>query len=328
VKRFSLVGAVAVAAALMIASSGASAATFSNPASITIPTGGPPDFGVAKADPYPSVISVSGIPGSVVSARATLNEVSHDFPSDIATLLVAPGGQDTNLMSGVCGDYPYSLTGQTFTFDDAASASVPSPSFPPPEPACESGTYKPTVHGKPKFPAPAPPGNDPPPPGAETTKAMSALNGSPANGTWQLFVIDQASLHCCAAGMGMIAGGWSLELQTTATAGAGAGAAASVAKCAGRAATKTGTAGPDQIVGTPGPDVIAALGGNDNVSGLAGKDVICGGKGKDKLRGGPGKDTLLGQAGKDKLKGGGAKDICKGGKGNDSAAKCEVEKSI
>jgi hypothetical protein len=26
--------------------------------------------------------------------------------------------------------------------------------------------------------------------------------------------------------------------------------------------------------------------------------------------------------------GGGAKDICKGGKGNDSAAKCEVEKSI
>jgi hemolysin type calcium-binding protein len=263
----------------------------------------------------------------VVSARATLIEISHDWPSDIATLLVAPGGQDTNLMSGVCGDgqpFGYTLTGETFTFDDAASASVPSPSFP--DPMCESGTYKPTVKGKPKFPAPAPPGNDPPPPGAETTAAMSALNGSPANGTWQLFVLDQvSSFEHGAPSSGMIAGGWSLELQTAAT--AGAGAAVSAAKCAG-AATKTGTAGPDQIVGTPGPDVIAALGGNDSVSGLGGKDVVCGGAGRDKLKGGPGKDTLKGGPGKDTLKGGPGNDVCKGGKGNDSGAGCEVEKSV
>jgi hypothetical protein len=100
------------------------------------------------------------------------------------------------------------------------------------------------------------------------------------------------------------------------------------ATCKGKPATIIGTSGDNLLTGTNGPDVIAALGGNDKASGLAGNDLICGGAGKDTLKGGPGADSLLGQAGKDKLKGGGAKDICKGGKGNDSAAKCEVEKSI
>jgi hypothetical protein len=98
--------------------------------------------------------------------------------------------------------------------------------------------------------------------------------------------------------------------------------------CKGQRLTIAGTNGPDNIVGTSARDVIAALAGNDNASGLGGNDLICGGSGKDKLKGGAGRDKLLGQKGKDKLKGGGAKDICKGGKGNDSAAKCEVEKSI
>jgi hypothetical protein len=98
--------------------------------------------------------------------------------------------------------------------------------------------------------------------------------------------------------------------------------------CKGQSLTGVGTDGPDEIVGTPNRDVIAALGGKDKVSGLAGKDLICGGKGKDTLRGGRNKDKLLGQGGKDKLVGGSGKDICKGGKKDDTAKKCEVEKSI
>jgi Ca2+-binding RTX toxin-like protein len=100
------------------------------------------------------------------------------------------------------------------------------------------------------------------------------------------------------------------------------------ATCKGQQATIIGTSGNDVRTGTPGRDVMVGQGGNDSLSGLAGKDLLCGGSGKDKLKGGAGSDTLLGQAGKDTLKGGGAKDVCKGGKGNDSAAKCEVEKSI
>ena len=98
--------------------------------------------------------------------------------------------------------------------------------------------------------------------------------------------------------------------------------------CKGQQLTDVGTDGPDEIVGTPERDVISALGGKDEVSGFGGKDLICGGKGKDTLRGGKSKDKLYGQAGKDKLRGGGGKDRCVGGKKDDSAKKCEFEKSI
>jgi hypothetical protein len=98
--------------------------------------------------------------------------------------------------------------------------------------------------------------------------------------------------------------------------------------CKGQPATIVGTNGSDVRTASPGRDVIAGLGGNDTLSGLAGNDLICGGKGKDRLKGGGGKDKLLGQAGKDNLQGGGAKDVCTGGKGDDTASKCEVEKSI
>jgi len=303
--RTRLIGSALCAGVVaLLAPVGASAATFSNTTPITIPDSGP-------ADPYPSAISVTGLPGVVTNVRATLVDISHTYPSDIAVLLAAPSGQATPLMASVCGTSSTPLEGVTFTFDDAA------PDFLPVDEQCESGTYKPTIEGKAKFPAPAPPGPGPHPSGSYSTAAMSLLNGSPANGDWKLFVFDQAG-----GDEGEIAGGWSLDLTASApTTQAGA-------TYAGRAATITGTAGADQLTGTAASDVIAALGGNDRVSGLGGRDLICGGSGKDKLKGGPGRDTLLGQAGKDKLRGGGGKDVCKGGKGNDTASKCEVEKSI
>ena len=98
-------------------------------------------------------------------------------------------------------------------------------------------------------------------------------------------------------------------------------------KCAGVAATKTGTPGADVIKGTPKRDVIAALGGRDTVRSLGGNDLICGGsgndrvfagKGKDKLRGDTGADKLNGGSGNDDLRGGKGRDVLKGGKGRDS----------
>jgi Ca2+-binding RTX toxin-like protein len=102
-----------------------------------------------------------------------------------------------------------------------------------------------------------------------------------------------------------------------------------VAKCAGKLATQTGTAGPDRIKGTPKRDVIAALGGRDIVRSLGGNDLICGGKGHDKLLGGKGRDilrgednadTLFGGPEKDKLLGGRGRDTLKGGPGKDALA--------
>jgi Ca2+-binding RTX toxin-like protein len=145
------------------------------------------------------------------------------------------------------------------------------------------------------------------------------------------------------------------ETQDTNTASCPTPAATAALTCRGAQATIVGTEGNDVRTGTPGRDVMLGLGGNDTLSGLAGNDVICGAKGNDKLNGGKGKDTLLGQkgndklnggkgkdtlsgkkgkdtlkggGGNDKLKGGGGRDLCIGGKANDSASKCEVEKSI
>jgi RTX calcium-binding nonapeptide repeat (4 copies) len=89
------------------------------------------------------------------------------------------------------------------------------------------------------------------------------------------------------------------------------------ARCAGKAATIAGTAGPDSLRGTPGPDVIAGLGGNDTISGLGGNDTVCGGGGNDTIAGGPGNDRLYGELGNDTLNGGPGNDTLVGGPGVD-----------
>jgi hypothetical protein len=291
-RRFLLASAVG-ASILVAGSTNAPASTFSNRTPIAISNDAP-------ATPYPSTIFVSGVPGTVVEVVVTFDGISHNFPSDIETLFVGPGGQGTNLMSNVCGDLMTPLTEQILTFDDLASQSLPLSG------PCPSGTYKPSKHPTfdPTFSPPAPAG-------PQGTAALAALNGGPANGTWRLFVQDNAGPDPPPRSIA----GWTLEVLTD-------------AKCAGRAATITGTARPDQLTGTPGPDVILGFAGNDRIRGLGGKDVICGGKGKDKLTGGKGGDRLLGQKGRDRLNGGKGRDVCRGGPGSDFAFACEVKRSI
>jgi hypothetical protein len=89
-------------------------------------------------------------------------------------------------------------------------------------------------------------------------------------------------------------------------------------RCAGRVATRVGTAGRDVIRGTAGRDVIVAKGGRDVVRGLGGNDVICGGGGPDRLFGGAGRDLLIGQGGADVLRGGPGRDVLRGGAGRNS----------
>jgi subtilisin-like proprotein convertase family protein len=174
----------------------AGAATFSNPAAITIPAG------PAAATPYPSPIAVSGLSGTVTAVTVTLNGVSHTFPDDIGVLLVGPAGQSVMLMHDVGADL--NISGISLTFDDAAAGSLPNST------QIAAGTYKPTVGtaamsegltGPP--PAPAPP--------APTGTAMSVYNGTSPNGTWNLFVYDDTSTDS-----GSISGGWTLNITTNA----------------------------------------------------------------------------------------------------------------
>jgi len=176
--------------------------TFSNTAAITINDSFVPP---TTADPYPSPITVSGVTGTVTKVTVTLHGFSHPGPSDVDILLVGPGGQMLILMSDAGGSGGgCAAVGLDLTFDDAAAAAMTD--CPPP---LATGSYKPTNLapnagdiGADAFPAPAPPG-------PYTATALSVFNGLNPNGTWNLFVVDDASLDA-----GSISGGWSLSIES------------------------------------------------------------------------------------------------------------------
>src|ERR1043166_1700266 len=102
--RFSVLVLVAISAALVVPVVSRADQTFSNTTGININDSD--GTGPAAADPYPSQISVSGIPGNVTAVTATLNGFTHFCPQDVDVLLVGPTGADTVLMSdaGDCQD--------------------------------------------------------------------------------------------------------------------------------------------------------------------------------------------------------------------------------
>lgn len=163
-----------------------------NAGAITIPAAGTGAATGAPSSPYPSAINVAGIAGTVTKVTATITNFSHTFPSDVDILLVGPGGQTALLMSDVGGGTD--AVNATLTFDDAGA---------PIGATVVSGTFSPTNSGAGDlFPAPAPIG-------PYSNTALSVFNGVNPNGTWSLYVVDDAGID-----VGSIAGGWSLNFTT------------------------------------------------------------------------------------------------------------------
>jgi uncharacterized delta-60 repeat protein len=75
-----------------------------------------------NASPYPSLISVSGLGGTLLKATVTLTNLTHDYLPDVDALVVDPGGSNTLIMANVPTNAVsgYGAAGVTFTFDDAA----------------------------------------------------------------------------------------------------------------------------------------------------------------------------------------------------------------
>ncbi len=154
------------------------------------------------ASPYPSTITVSGISGRVANVSVMLSGLTHSYPDDIDILLVGPNGQSVVLMSdaGLGGNPQSSLVNASLIFDDHAIANLPD----------NAGiipfiVYKPTdfeVNNS-EFAAPAPAG-------PHSTTFNGAFNGIDPNGTWSLYVQDDASPDAGSLGS------WSLSITTTA----------------------------------------------------------------------------------------------------------------
>jgi len=178
--------------------------TFSNPASMTIP-----DYAPTPPPPVSSQIAVAGMVGNVTDLSVKLNGVTHTWPADIDVLLVGPGGQSMLLMSDIGGSVD--LTGQAYVLSDAAASSLATGNVLNP-----TGSYRPTnftdTTGTDVFAAPAPAGpyGSPAPTGSATLASVFA--GTPANGTWTLYVRDDAIQD-----LGSLADGWELSITTAAT---------------------------------------------------------------------------------------------------------------
>jgi subtilisin-like proprotein convertase family protein len=171
--------------------SGPTTETFSNAAAITVP-GGAPAATSGTASPYPATINVTGVSGNISDLNVRLSAITHTFPDDIDVLLVGPQGQAVVLMSDTGGSVD--LAGVTLTFDQSTGTSLPDATV------IATGTYLPTNIGDgDPFDAPAPAG--------PYNQTLEVFNGTNPNGTWRLFVDDDAG-----SDIGVIGAGWSLEI--------------------------------------------------------------------------------------------------------------------
>ncbi len=161
--------------------------TFNVPGALTISDNAP-------TQPYPVNINVSGMTGTVSKVALKLNGLTHTYPADIDIMLVGPAGQKVLLMSDAGG--AADINNATLTFDTAATVAVPQNA------AIATGTYMPTNYGAADaFPAPAP---------AEPyATSLSVFNGTAANGTWKLYMLDDE-----ASDAGQILNGVSLTVTT------------------------------------------------------------------------------------------------------------------
>ncbi len=160
--------------------------SFTNTTSIVIPDSG-------ASAPYPSVINVAGLDGTLGNVTVTLRNLTHTWTRDIDVLLVGPGGQALILCSDAGNG---GVNNVTFTLADSAALALPL------NPLLNNTAYQPGNFLPAEiFPAPAP--------AAPYGTNFAVFHGQPYNGTWSLYVFDGGP-----GDRGSFAGGWSLTLTT------------------------------------------------------------------------------------------------------------------
>jgi subtilisin-like proprotein convertase family protein len=147
-----------------------------------------------QAVPYPSAIAVTGLANGIITdVNLILEDFTHQYVGDVDILLSNGDGRRALVMSDVSED---PITSIDLTLDDEAAASVP-------ENRPASGIFQPTdltdPSGPDTFAAPAP--------APDGSMALSTFDGANPNGTWQLFVMDDAG-----GGDHGDLGGWALQI--------------------------------------------------------------------------------------------------------------------
>jgi subtilisin-like proprotein convertase family protein len=197
VSRQALVGLLAVLAAVGVATPtrAQTVNTFTNSTVIVITDN-------ANATPFPSSITVAGQTGVISHVRVRLNLISHAAPLDLTIWLVGPNFATVPLLARP----PTSqLSSANLEFDECAPRTMAYPGAPSifnTMPALPSGRYRPGIYpaaGVASFPNPT----------GEFPTRLTSLEGIQGNGTWSLYVKDNAP-----GTGGVIASGWTLTLYS------------------------------------------------------------------------------------------------------------------
>ncbi len=184
------------------------------------------------ASPYPSSITISGLGTSVTDVNVFLYGVTHTYPDDLDFLLVGPQGQNLVILSDTGGGLD--ISGINLTLDDNAASTLPD------ESVLNSGAFRPANYAPADtFPSPAPA-----PSGATT---LTAFNGTDPNGTWSLYIVDDAVNDA-----GSLSGGWCLEIIAT-------GSAPSATPTPTRTTTATASSTPTATGLPPTPTATATI---------------------------------------------------------------------
>lgn len=137
--------------------------------------------GMGPANPYPSVINVSGLKkGKIQDVNVVFHNFKHAVPDDVDALLAGPRGQNAIIMSDVGDSNPVSSP-IDLVLDDQATNPLPTGQL-------NSGTFKPTnlqgddASTTDSFPAPAPTPSG--------NSKLQVFHGTNPNGAWQLFIND------------------------------------------------------------------------------------------------------------------------------------------
>lgn len=151
---------------------------------ILLPAGAPGGTS-GPSGPYPATVAMAGAPAAPDSITVELVGLSHTFPDDLDMLLEGPGGQTLVLMSDVGGGDD--ILDIDVVIDDAAAAILPDAT------PITSGSWQPSnVVAGDIFDAPAPAGpyGNAAPVGTDTL--TSVFGGLDPNGTWNLWIDDDA----------------------------------------------------------------------------------------------------------------------------------------
>lgn len=153
-----------------------------------------------RATPYPSTLSVSGIPNEagrtgerVVDVSVTLNGISHAYTRDLAVILASPKQGAVTLMRNAGGGAlaTSGVSGISLTFSNGASGQLPQNA------QIIAGSYKVSDYGVVADPASTPASSGDLAkfrssvlPGADATITQTTADAETPNGDWKLYVVD------------------------------------------------------------------------------------------------------------------------------------------